>query len=248
MNRLKELAQYGLYSPQFEHDGCGVGVVANIKGGKSHQIIDDGLKVLVNLGHRGAAGCDPETGDGAGILIQMPHQFFQAECDRLQFTLPDAGEYGVGMLFLPPQPQSQEKCRALVDHVIKEEGLELLGWRDVPVDRSKLGRDAREVCPHISQVFVGQGPDTQDSEQLERKLYVVRKVIEHTALAWGLTEEEADFFYVCSLSTKVLVYKGQLMSEQVVPYYPDLADVYQSTELPADSSVVPSGDSAVSSE
>ncbi len=224
MNRLKELAQKGLYSPLFEHDSCGVGVVANIKGGKSHQIINDGLEVLVNLGHRGAAGCDPETGDGAGILIQMPHQFLKDECDRLQFTLPGAGEYGVGMLFLPPQPQSQEKCRALVDHVIMEEGLELLGWRDVPVDRSKLGEDARAVCPHISQVFVGPGADIQDPEVLERKLYVVRKVIEHSALAWGLTEEEADYFYVCGLSCNTIVYKGLLLAHQIAGFYRDLAD------------------------
>ena len=222
-NRLNELAKHGLYSPQFEHDSCGVGVVANIKGGKSHQIIDDGLEVLVNLGHRGASGCDPETGDGAGILIQMPHQFLQDECDRLQFTLPAAGEYGVGMLFLPPQPQSQEKCRALVDHVIKEEGLELLGWRDVPVDRSKLGSDAREVCPHISQAFVGPGADIQDPDQLERKLFVVRKVIEHSALDWGLTEGETDFFYVCSLSCYTIVYKGLLLAHQISGFYLDLA-------------------------
>jgi len=224
MNRLKELAQHGLYSPQFEHDSCGVGVVANIKGGKSHQIIDDGLEVLVNLGHRGASGCDPETGDGAGILIQMPHRFFQGECDRLQITLPSAGEYGVGMLFLPPQPQSQEKCRALVDEVIKEEGLELLGWRDVPVDRTKLGRDSREVCPHICQVFVGPGAQTQGRDQLERKLYVVRKVIEHRALAWGVTEEEADYFYICSLSCNTIVYKGLLLAHQISGFYHDLAD------------------------
>jgi len=225
MNRLNELAKHGLYSPQFEHDSCGVGVVANIKGGKSHEIIDEGLEVLVNLGHRGASGCDPETGDGAGILIQMPHQLFQVECHRLNIALPGAGEYGVGMLFLPPQPQSQEKCRALVAQVIKEEGLELLGWRDVPVDRTKLGRDAREVCPHICQVFVGPGAETQDRDQLERKLYVVRKVIEHRALAWGITEEEADYFYVCSLSCNTIVYKGLLLAHQISGFYHALAGV-----------------------
>jgi len=224
MNRLKELAQHGLYSPQFEHDSCGVGVVANIKGGKSHQIINDGLEVLVNLGHRGAAGCDPETGDGSGIMIQMPHEFLQAECERLQFTIPGAGEYGVGMLFLPPEPQSQEKCRSLVDHVIQEEGLELLGWRDVPIDRSKLGRDAREVCPHISQVFVGPGAGVKGPAELERKLYVVRKVIEHSALDWGITEEEADYFYVCSLSCNTIVYKGLLLAHQISGFYHDLAE------------------------
>ena len=122
MNRLKEAAQYGLYSPEFEHDSCGVGVVANIKGNKSHQIIDEGLQVLVNLGHRGASGHDPETGDGAGILIQMPQQFFQDQCDALGIKLPGPGGYGVGMVFLPPQPDAQSKCRALTERVIREEG------------------------------------------------------------------------------------------------------------------------------
>ena len=124
MNRLKELAQHGLYSPEQEHDSCGVGLVANVKGGKSHQIIEEGIQVLLNLGHRGAAGSDPETGDGAGLLIQMPHQFFLKECSRLGINLPGPGEYGVGMVFLPPQPEGQEKCRALVTKVINDEGVE----------------------------------------------------------------------------------------------------------------------------
>jgi len=224
MNRLKELAKYGLYSPQHEHDSCGVGVVANIKGGKSHQIIEEGLQVLVNLGHRGAAGCDPETGDGAGILIQMPHQFFQAECSRLNIPLPGPGEYGVGMVFLPPKPEAQATCQAFLDKVIADEGLEVLGWRDVPVDHSKLGRDARRVCPHIGQVFVGSGPTAMDPAQLERKLYVVRKVVEHASQEWGVSEEQADYFYVCSMSSQTIVYKGLLLAHQITGFYHDLAD------------------------
>ena len=224
MNRLKELAQHGLYSPEQEHDSCGVGVVANVKGGKSHQIIEDGMEVLVNLGHRGAAGSDPETGDGAGVLIQMPHQLFQKECSRLGIGLPGLGEYGVAMMFLPPQPEGLEKCRALVTKVIHDEGLELLGWRDVPVDPTKLGRDSRAVRPHIQQVFIGSGPGIRDTDHLERKLYVVRKVIEHTKKEWGVTEEEDDCFYVCSMSCNTIVYKGLVHARQLSGFYLDLTD------------------------
>ena len=224
MNRLKELAQHGLYSPAQEHDCCGVGVVANIKGGKSHQIIEEGMQVLVNLGHRGAAGSDPETGDGAGLLIQMPHQFFLKECSKLGIDLAGPGEYGVAMVFLPPQPEGLEKCRALVTKVINDEGLKLLGWRDVPVDPTRLGRDSRAARPHIQQVFIGAGPGIQDTEHLERKLYVVRKVIEHSKKEWDITEEEDDYFYVCSMSCTTIVYKGLLHARQLSGFYCDLAD------------------------
>jgi glutamate synthase domain-containing protein 2/glutamate synthase domain-containing protein 1/glutamate synthase domain-containing protein 3 len=224
MNRFRELAEYGLYSPQHEHDSCGVGVVANITGEKSHRIIEEGLQVLVNLGHRGASGCDPETGDGAGILIQMPHQFLIKECSQLGITLPGSGEYGVGMVFFPQELQAQEKCRALVNKVIQDEGLELLGWRDVPVDLSKLGRDSRAVCPHIQQVFIGPGSVDRDRDQLERKLYVIRKVIEHSIDEWGITEEEADYFYICSMSCNTIVFKGLLLAHQISGFYNDLAD------------------------
>ena len=224
MNRLKELAQHGLYSLEQEHDSCGVGVVANIKGGKSHRIIEEGMEVLVSLGHRGAAGSDPETGDGAGLLIQMPHQFFQKECIRLGIDLPGPGEYGVGMVFLPPQPEGLEKCRALVNKVINDEGLELLGWREVPVDPTKMGGDSRAVRPDIQQVFIGAGPGIRDADHLERKLYVVRKVIEHSKKEWGVTEEEDDYFYVCSMSCNTIVYKGLVHAHQLSGFYHDLAD------------------------
>jgi glutamate synthase domain-containing protein 2/glutamate synthase domain-containing protein 1/glutamate synthase domain-containing protein 3 len=221
---LKELAQRGLYFPEMEHDSCGVGMVANIKGDKSHQLIDESLQVLVNLGHRGAAGCDPETGDGAGILIQMPHQFFQRVCPEVGINLPGAGLYGAGLVFLPPEPGARAKCEELIERVVKEEGLEFLGWREVPVNPSKLGRDSRSVMPYIKQMFVGLGPQTQGQDQLERKLYVVRKVIEHSAQHCGLTDNEADYFYICSLSTNTIVYKGLLLAYQVSGFYQDLAD------------------------
>ena len=222
MDPLKELAQKGLYSPEQEHDACGVGVVADIKGRKSHQIIEEGLQVLINLGHRGASGSDPETGDGAGLLIQTPHQLFRSESQRLGFQLPPDGDYGVGMVFLPPEPEAFEKARDLVSRTIESEGLEVLGWRDVPLDHSKLGRDSRRRCPRICQVFVGSGQSGLDAAQLERKLYVVRKVIEHNVKDSGLSEEEADSFYVCSLSCNTIVYKGLLLAHQVSGFYLDL--------------------------
>ena len=173
MDPLKELAKKGLYSPEQEHDACGVGVVANIKGQKTHQIIDEGVQVLCNLGHRGAAGRDPETGDGAGMLIQTPDKLFQREAAALGIDLPDAGEYGVGMVFMPPEVHAD--CRDLIGKAIEAEGLKVLGWREVPLDHSKIGKDARAVCPNIAQVFIGMGPEIKDATHLERKLFIVRK-------------------------------------------------------------------------
>ena len=224
MDPLKELAQKGLYSPEQEHDSCGVGMVANIKGQKTHQIIEEGLEVLINLGHRGASGSDPETGDGAGILVQTPHALFRRECEKLGFHLPADGHYGVGMVFLPPLPAARERGRDLVSRVIDDEGLELLGWRDVPVDPSKSGRDARDRAPYIGQVFIGPGTSGLDAAGLERKLYVARKVIEHSVKDVGFSEEEADYFYVCSMSCNTVVYKGLLMAHQISGFYLDLAD------------------------
>ena len=220
---LKELAQHGLYCPETEHDSCGVGMVANIKGVKTHLIIDEALEVLVNLGHRGACGCDPETGDGAGILVQMPHTFFQKVCPPTGIALPAPGEYGAGTVFLPPQEPAAAKCQALIERVIAAEGLNILGWRDVPVDPTQLGWESRGVMPAIKQVFVGT-TDVVDQGQLERKLYVVRKVVEHSLAECGLTDDEADYFYICSLSSNTIVYKGLLMAHQVVGFYQDLGD------------------------
>ena len=222
MDPLKELAKNGLYSPEQEHDACGVGVVANIKGQKTNQIINEGVQVLINLGHRGAAGRDPETGDGAGMLIQMPAKLFEREAPSLGIDLPAAGQYGVGMVFMPPEAQSE--CRGLIAKVVEAEGLNVLGWRNVPVDHSKIGEDAREVCPAIAQVFIGPGPDTEDEDQLERKLFVVRKILEHSIGETGLTDEQADCFYICSMSCNTIVYKGLLMAHQIAEFYKDLQD------------------------
>ena len=224
MDPLRELASKGLYSPEQEHDACGVGVVADIQGRQSHEIIEEGLQVLINLGHRGAAGSDPETGDGAGVLLQMPHELFLKESGRLGFQLPGSGQYGVGMVFLPPEPEAEKKARALISNALVEEGLEVLAWREVPVDHSRLGRDARRRCPLIWQVFVGPGKSGLGPAQLERKLYVARKVIEHSIKDSGLSEEDADYFYLCSLSCNTIVYKGLLMAHQVAGFYLDLVD------------------------
>ncbi|MFQ6029010.1 MAG: glutamate synthase central domain-containing protein, partial [Dehalococcoidia bacterium] len=224
MNPLRDLAQNGLYVPSTEHDSCGVGMVANIKGNRSHQIINESLEVLINLGHRGACGRDPETGDGAGILLQMPHELFQRECSILGINLPEVGEYGVGMVFLPPQTDPQAKCQEMIEGTIAQEGLELLGWREVPVDSSHIGQDARAVQPYISQVFVGRGSGIQDQQQLQRKLYTLRKIIEHSLDECGISEEDADYFYLCSLSSTTVVYKGLLMAHQIAGFYRDLAD------------------------
>ena len=226
MNSLNELAQSGgLYAPEQEHDACGVGMVANIKGEKTHSIITESLQVLDNLGHRGASGSDPETGDGAGILVQMPDAFFRKAAAAIGIPLPDEGEYGVGMAFLPQDASAVAACVAHIEKVIANEGLTLLGWREVPLAHSAIGRDARTVCPTIRQFFVGKGTaNAPDRDAFERKLYVTRQVISHTISETGISESDADFFYLCSLSCNTVVYKGLLVSYQLAGFYLDLND------------------------
>ena len=226
MNSLKELAQSGgLYSPEQEHDACGVGMVANIKGEKTHAIVSESLQVLDNLGHRGASGSDPDTGDGAGILVQMPDVFFRKVTAEARISLPAEGEYGVGMVFLPQHGAALAACVSHIENVVADEGLTLLGWRDVPLDHTQIGRDARAVCPTIRQFFVGkQAANTPDRAAFERKLYVVRKAITNTVSETGINEHDADFFYVSSLSCNTVVYKGLLVSHQLSRFYLDLND------------------------
>ena len=225
MNSLKELAQSGLYAPEQEHDACGVGMVANVKGEKTHSIITESLQVLDNLGHRGASGSDPETGDGAGILVQMPDAFFRKVAAPSGIALPAEGEYGVGMAFLPQDANAVAACVAHVEQVIASEGLTLLGWRDVPLNPDAIGRDARTVCPTIRQVFVGKGAaNIADRDAFERKLYVTRQEITHTLSETGISADDADFFYLCSLSCNTVVYKGLLVSYQLAGFYLDLND------------------------
>jgi glutamate synthase domain-containing protein 2/glutamate synthase domain-containing protein 1/glutamate synthase domain-containing protein 3 len=212
----------GLYDSRFEHDACGVGLVANITGEKTHDILDKGLEVLNNLAHRGACGCDPLTGDGAGILIQIPHRFFQNECTKLNIDLPNYGEYGVGMVFLPSEQEDNEVSVKLIEDVIREEDQILLGWRDVPVDDREIGYVARESQPIIRQVFIGRGPEITDGNHFERKLYVIRKVIENRSES--MSGKIQDHLYIASLSSNRIVYKGLLIGTQLKGFYSDLSD------------------------
>ena len=214
-------APQGLYDPRLEHDACGIGFVANIKGHRSHDILVKGIQVLINLTHRGACGCDPETGDGAGVLIQIPHAFFARECARLGFTLPPAGEYGVGMTFLPVERHPRLLCEGIIERIVCEEGLTVLGWRDTPIDGSAIGRVARASQPYIQQILVGRAK-AMTEEELERKLYIVRKRAEAEIAASDVPDK--DFFYIPSLSARTIVYKGLLLAPQIANFYPELSD------------------------
>src|SRR5512139_19439 len=166
MSTRRKLTKQGLYDPYFEHDACGVGFVANIKGVRTHDIIQRGLQVLQNLAHRGACACDPLTGDGAGILMQVPHEFLTEMCRPLRMTLPDPGEYGVGLVFFPQQVNERNVCKELFECVVRREGLRLLGWRTVPTDPSACGDLARTNMPEIRQIFIGRGKAVRSEEEL----------------------------------------------------------------------------------
>ena len=221
--RLGAPPKQGLYDPQFEHDACGLGFVVNIKGKKSHQLVGDALQILVNLDHRGACGCEANTGDGAGILIQVPHDFLAAQTARLGFKLPAPGQYGVGMMFLPKNSAEREVIKAELGKIISTEGQAVLGWRDVPVNNASLGKTAVAAEPFMAQVFVGRNPAVKDDQAFERKLFVIRKVAERK-IRYGGKIPGGNVFYVSSLSARTLIYKGMLMSGQVEKYYDDLRD------------------------
>jgi glutamate synthase (ferredoxin) len=215
----------GLYDPQYEHDSCGVGFVVDLHGRRSHDIIQMALEILSNMEHRGACGCEANTGDGAGITLQAPHAFLQQQCAHLGFHLPEAGQYGVGMVFLPTQTGDRQRCQELFEQVVQEEGQTVLGWRDVPVDNSSLGATARRDEPIFRQIFIGRQDASlhgQDSLAFERKLYVIRRRVENAVRESGLAQ--AWMFYVPSLSFKTLIYKGMLNSDQLGLFFPDLRD------------------------
>jgi len=212
----------GLYDPDFEHDSCGAGFVVNIKGKKSHEIVSQALTILRNLAHRGACGSEANSGDGAGILLQVPHTFLVREMALKGVTLPPAGFYGVGTAFLPPVAAMRETCIDILEAVTAEEGQKFLGWRDVPTDNSALGESAIAAQPFIRQFFIGRGENITDDAHFERKLCVIRKHSAHTVRKEGYGG--SDKFYIPSLSARTLVYKGMLMPEQVEDFYPDLAD------------------------
>jgi glutamate synthase (NADPH/NADH) large chain len=221
----------GLYDPQHEHDACGVGFVANIKNRKSHDIVEKGLEVLVRLTHRGAAGADPREGDGAGILLQIPHAFFKSATADLDFSLPAEGEYAVGMVFFPQDEDYRLKCQHVFETTLVDEGHRLLGWRDVPVDavRADLADSVSSCEPVIRQAFIAKGEPGQDQDSFERKLFVCRKVISHRVGRLGLVDPVK--FYITSMSSRTIVYKGMFLSHQLAAYYEDLRDARMTSAM-----------------
>lgn len=211
----------GLYDPSNEKDSCGVGFVANIKGEKSHGLVKKALEVLNNLTHRGAVGSDPKTGDGAGILTQIPDEFFRICSESLGIKLPKATKYGVGMVFLPREPAARLQCEGIFERIIEAEGQKVLGWRDVPVDNRVIGETAKGTEPTIRQVFVESTCSSQ--KEFERKLYIIRKRTENEVNR--LVKRGSEYFYVCSLSSRTIVYKGLFVAQQIKSYYIDLDDI-----------------------
>ncbi len=215
-------ARQGLYDPQFEREACGVGFVVNVKGRKSHAIVQQALEVLLNLDHRGACGCEANTGDGAGILIQTPHEFLKLVASEGGVCLPSPGEYAVGMVFLPPDAAHRADCQKALEQIVAEEGQRLLGWRTIPTNNTSLGGTARSSEPYMSQVFIARSAKLVDDLAFERKLYIIRKraanLIRYSGKIAG-----GEYFYFSSLSYKTLVYKGMLLTKQLAEYYPDLS-------------------------
>ena len=200
----------GLYDPRFEHDACGVGFVVHVKGQKSHRIVADALTILLNLRHRGACGCEDNTGDGAGILMQMPHGFLRQVCDEAEIRLPGEKQYGCGLVFLPPNPEQRRRCEGEFERIVREEGQTFLGWRNVPTNNSMLGETAKAGEPFMRHAFIGRDPKLANDLAFERKLFVIRRRAENTIRYGGL--EFGRWFYLPSLSSRTLVYKGMLMA------------------------------------
>lgn len=220
--------QQGLYDPSTEHDACGVGFVAHMKGEKSHKIVDDALTILRNLIHRGACGCEENTGDGVGILIQKPHKFFKRVCAEINIELPDSDSYGAGMVFLPTDAAQAKQCQETFEKIIAEEGQTLLGWREVPTDDSSLGPTAKEGEPAFKQIFIGK-QEGLDPAAFDRKLYVIRKRVENEI--WNSDLSEQNLFYMPSLSYRTFVYKGMLTGSQIEPMFPELGEPDVETAL-----------------
>jgi len=213
----------GLYDPALEHDNCGVGFICHIKNQASHEIVRQGLQILVNMDHRGAVGADPLAGDGAGIIMQIPHELLSEECAKLGFKLPAPGEYAVGQVFLPRDEAARNACLKAFDAVVPSEGQELLGWRDVPVDNSCLGESVKPAEPVMRQVFIKKGAAIADEAAFERKLYVIRKRVHHAV--WDSVADGSHAnFYMPSLSSRTIVYKGMVLSGNLAVYYQDLRD------------------------
>ena len=212
----------GLYDPRFEHDSCGVGFVCDIRGRISHAIIQQGLEVLRRLGHRGATGADPETGDGAGILIQIPHEFFAQVCAKEKINLSEVGAYGTGLVFLPPDPRERQFCKEVFLRIITQEKQKFLGWRQVPLDISGIGLTSKNTAPVIEQVFIAKNKRLKEQLDFERKLYLIRKQVENIIRSSQLKEK--SFFYITNLSSRTFCFKGLLMPKQLENFFLDLKD------------------------
>jgi glutamate synthase (NADPH/NADH) large chain len=227
MERYGACERQGLYNPDMEKDSCGVGFIANIKGKKSHDILKQGLQILKNLKHRGAAGADASTGDGAGIMLQIPHEFFCAEMNKQQVKLPNTGDYAVCMVFLPREPNARLFCEGILERIIIEEQQKLLGWREVPVNENACGESARATRPVVAQVFVGRGEQSPDA--FERKLLIIRKRTQK--IIDDAKKPYTESFYVCSFSPRTIVYKGQIFGYKLDEFYPELADESVKTSI-----------------
>ena len=221
----------GLYDPEFEKDSCGVGLVANIKGIPSREIMNDAYIINSRMDHRGGCGFEENTGDGAGILIALPHEFFKEETKKLKINLPEKGKYAVGNIFLPQKKSEKKFCKKTIEDVLKKEKLELLGWRKVPIDSAKadIGPAALDCKPEIEQVFI-RAPKNIDQNDFERQLYLVRKIFTKK-LRQESNLSQALMFYACSLSSRLIVYKGMLTPSQLFPFFPDLEDKTFETHL-----------------
>ncbi|SIS44431.1 glutamate synthase large subunit [Salimicrobium salexigens] len=211
-------AAQGLYHPDFEHEACGIGMIANINGSKSHDIVNNAVTILCNLEHRGGQGADVSTGDGAGIMTQIPHSFFEKQCEKEDIYLPEAGKYGVGMVFLPRDRNSRQEAKKIFEGLVEKEGQKFLGWRSVPINASFVGDNAKTTMPYISQLFIEPDDTIESRIEFERKLYVIRK----QALKALEKNDKFKEFYMCSLSTTTIVYKGMLIPEQLDSFYIDL--------------------------
>src|SRR5574341_1275697 len=222
MSRSEVPQAQGLYSPQHEHDSCGVGFIVQLKGVKSHKIIEDGILALEHLNHRGACGCEVNTGDGAGVLIQIPHAFFMHQCAKLNIRLSEPGHYGVGLFFASRNERARNQAMTIFSMIVEEERQHLLGWREVPTNNASLGATALAAEPPMYHVFIARHPDVADDDAFERKLYVIRKRFEIAMQRFGVPDAES--FYFASLSCRTLVYKGMLMATQLREYFPDLSD------------------------
>ncbi|MFA5258370.1 MAG: glutamate synthase subunit alpha, partial [Opitutales bacterium] len=215
-------AAQGLYDPRNEHDNCGVGFLCHLKGRKSHDIVVNALKMVRNMDHRGGCGCDPDTGDGAGLFLQLPYKFFRKAAPACGIELPEDGQYAVGMIYLPRDAAERQQVEAAYEQVVRDEGQSVLGWRTVPVMGETLGKASKACEPVMRQLFVGRAANLKTDQDFERKLYVIRRCADKAVAALNLAE--ADSFYTASLSARTILYKGMLTTSQLDHYFPELHD------------------------